>query len=445
MAALNFFQSAYPGKIVYYAGFTAAALFVLSFFIPLLFTIGIAVLLFTGLAVLADAILLYSRQGMKAERIMADRLSNGDENSVTIKFLNQYLFAVRCLVIEELPFQFQERDWKRTLQIERETVQLFQYTIRPVARGDYHFGYINVYVSSVLGFMQRRYRCGQPATVPVYPSYIQMRRYQLAAIGNQLQEAGTKRLRKLGHSTEFEQIKEYVRGDDYRTVNWKATARRGDLMVNAFTDERSQQIFCVINKGRVMKMPFDGMTLLDYAINTALALLNVALRKGDKAGLITYAETADTFLPADKKRSQLNMLLQALYNQQTRFGEPDNEALFSIVRNRITQRSLLVLFTNFESAESLERQLPLFSRLAHYHLLVVVFFENTELKTLVESEAKTTEDIYIKTIAEKYRHEKRLMVKELHKHGIVAVLTTPQNLTVNTLNKYLELKNRQSI
>jgi uncharacterized protein (DUF58 family) len=260
-----------------------------------------------------------------------------------------------------------------------------------------------------------------------------------------LQETGTKRMRKLGHSTEFEQIKEYVRGDDYRTVNWKATARNGGLMVNAFTDERSQQIFCLINKGRVMKMPFDGMTLLDYAINAALALLNVALRKGDKAGLITYAEAVDTFLAADKKKTQLNALLQALYNEQTRFSEPDNETLFAAIRNKITQRSLLILFTNFESFESLERQLSFFKKVAHYHLLIVVFFENTELKTLIETEVKTTEGIYIKTIAEKYQHEKRLMVKELHKHGISAVLTTPQQLTINTLNKYLELKNRHSI
>jgi uncharacterized protein (DUF58 family) len=128
--------------------------------------------------------------------------------------------------------------------------------------------------------VQRRYRSGQPATVPVYPSYVQMRQHQLSAIGNSLQQAGTKRIRRLGHSTEFEQIKEYVPGDDYRTVNWKATARQGGLMVNTYTDERSQQVYCIINKGRAMKMPFNGMTLLDYAINGALALLNVALRKG---------------------------------------------------------------------------------------------------------------------------------------------------------------------
>jgi uncharacterized protein (DUF58 family) len=116
-----------------------------------------------------------------------------------------------------------------------------------------------------------------------------------------------------------------------------------------------------------------------------------------------------------------------------------------VVRNRIAHRSLLVMFTNFESVDSLDRVLPALKRLAHYHLLVVVFFDNTEVAVLTESRVRNTEDIYIKTIAEKYRYEKSLIVKELQKAGIVAVLSSPQNLNVNVLNKYLELKTRQSI
>lgn len=194
-----------------------------------------------------------------------------------------------------------------------------------------------------------------------------------------------------------------------------------------------------------MKMPFNGMTLLDYAINASLVLCNVALVKQDKAGLITFEKNLDTFLPADKKPTQMNQVLETLYKQQTDFLESDFEQLFSVIRNRITNRSLLVLFTNFESLESLQREMPALKKMAHYHLLLVVFFENTELKSLLDGNAQTIEDIYIKTIAEKFVYEKRLMVKELHKNGIPSILTTPENLTVNTVNKYLELKTRMSI
>jgi uncharacterized protein (DUF58 family) len=216
-------------------------------------------------------------------------------------------------------------------------------------------------------------------------------------------------------------------------------------MVNSFTDERSQQVYCLINKGRVMKMPFDNLTLLDHAINASLVLSNVALIRQDKAGLITFEKEIDTFLPADKKPTQMNLILESLYRQQTTFLEPDFEKLFSVIRNRITNRSLLILFTNFESLESLNRALPALKRMAHYHLLLLVFFENSELKSITSKQATTLEGIYIKTIAEKFAYEKRQMVKELHKNGILSILTTPANLTVNTINRYLELKTRTSI
>ena len=437
--------SFYLDRKVYYAAFTASALFAVSFFFPFLFTVALALLLLAAVAVLIDLLLLYRRRGIEAVRHLPERLSNGDENPVRLLVTNHYDFAVHCKIIDELPYQFQERNWLRRATVPGNTQQAVHYTVRPVERGAYHFGNINIYINSPLRVVKRRYILPAETTVKVYPSFVQMRRYELQAVATTAGQAGVKKLRKLGHSMEFEQIKEYVRGDDYRTINWKATARRGDLMVNNYTDERSQQIYCIINKGRVMKMPFEGLTLLDYAINAALVLSNTALLRHDKAGLITFAENLDSFIPADKKPGQLNNIIESLYKQETAFLEPDFEKLFSVVRNRITQRSLLVLFTNFESVESLERDLPSLKRLAHYHLLVVVLFENTELRQLIDSKAQTTEDIYIKTIAEKYRHEKVLIAKELQKQGISTVLTTPQKLTINAMNKYLELKNRQSI
>ena len=440
------YKSFYLNKIVFYIGGGAAVVFVLSYFFPPMFNIATIILVLLGIAVAIDTLLLYSKEkGLYAERITPDRYSNSDENKVELKLHNYYPFPVHANIIDELPVQFQQRNWLMKTRIEAGENAKLEYSLRPTSRGEYVFGNINLYAHSPLMLVKKRYTFSAEQTVKVYPSYIQMRRYQLLAISNQLQQVGVKRMRKLGHSMEFEQIKEYVRGDDYRTINWKATASKGDFMVNNYTDERSQQIYCMINKGRVMKMPFAGMSLLDYAINSSLVLSNVALVKQDKAGLITFAENLDTFLQADKKPTQMNLLLEALYKQQTQYLEPDFEKLFSIIRNRITHRSLLVLFTNFESMESLARELPSLKRMAKYHLLLVVFFENTEVRSLVDSKVVTIEDMYIKTIAEKFAFEKRLMVKELQKNGIVSILTTPENLTVTTVNKYLELKNRASI
>ncbi len=436
----------YLNNIVYYIAGAAAVIFVLSYFNPALFRIAGLVLLLLGIAIAVDTLLIYSkRNGVEARREVSDRFSIGDDNKVLLQLENQYSFLVRISIIDELPIQFQERKWIRKTIIKSNAKEELVYLLKPTTRGEYIFNDINVYAHAPLQLVKRRYIFTSQQVVKVYPSYIQMRRYQLLAVSNRLQEAGVKRIRKIGHSMEFEQIKEYVRGDDYRTINWKATARKDGLMVNNYTDERSQQIYCLINKGRVMKMPFQGMTLLDHAINASLVLSNVALVKQDKAGIITFEKNLDTFLAADKKAGQMNRILETLYRQKTDFLESDFEKLFSVIRNRVTNRSLLILFTNFESLESLQREMSALKKIAKYHLLLIVFFENTELKSLLEGKASSLEDIYIKTIAEKFAYEKRQMVKELHKNGIPSILTTPENLTVNTVNKYLELKTRMSI
>ncbi|HSU27512.1 MAG TPA: DUF58 domain-containing protein [Chitinophagaceae bacterium] len=424
----------------------AAVVYVMSYFFPFLFRFGGIMLLLLGIALLADALILYSlRRGLGAERITTDRFSIGDQNKVLINLKNNYRFPLRVSVIDEMPVQFQERTWLKKMRLAGNAKGELEYSLQPLSRGEYEFRDINAFAHGPLQLVKRRYIFPATEIVKVYPSYIQMRRYQLLAVSNRLAQLGVKRIRRIGHSMEFEQIKEYVRGDDYRTINWKATARKDGLMVNNYTDERSQQIYCAINKGRVMKMPFNGMTLLDHAINAALVLANVALVKQDRAGIITFEKNLDNFLVADKKPTQMNIVLETLYKQQTQFLESDFEKLFSAIRNKITTRSLVVLFTNFESLESLQREMAALKKIAHYHLLLVVFFENTELKSVIEKKASSLEGIYIKTIAEKFAFEKRLMVKELQKNGILSILTTPENLTINTVNKYLELKTRMSI
>jgi uncharacterized protein (DUF58 family) len=423
-----------------------AVLFILRFFIPWLGIIPFVCILVTVVLFIVDYTFLFSHsRGVFATRSHAERFSNGDENPVRLHIDSFYSLPVHAEVVDEIPHQFQRRDVQFDADLPPGVNKIIQYSLRPVKRGAYEFGTINVYITSAIGFVKRRFRFKQPGEVPVYPSYIQMRKYQLLAIHDRLSEIGIKKVRRIGHSMEFEQIKDYVRGDDYRTVNWKATARRGELMVNHYTDEKSQQIYCVIDKGRAMKMPFEGLSLLDYAINASLVLSNVALLKQDKAGLITFSEKLGTVLAAEKKATQMQSILELLYNQKTRYLESDLERLYAHIRLRITQRSLIVLFTNFESMSGLQRQLPYLRKIAQHHLLLIVFFENTELRQLTEKPATDVEAIYIKTIAEKFAYEKRLIVRELQKFGIISILTAPENITVNTVNKYLELKARQAI
>lgn len=448
MAFYNrFIQPLYFGRRFYLAFVVIIALYVLSYNWPDLYLVaGIVLLAFLSLVLFDYSILFFRKQGVKVERLLPDQFSNGDNNKVAILLKNRFPFRVFVKVIDEIPVQFQRRDFILQTVLHDREQQRLEYFLRPVERGEYIFHSVNVFVKSPLGLVVRMQKTNEETMVKVLPSYLSLRQFELMAHSNNLSEAGSRKIRKIGHSLEFEQIKEYVTGDDIRSINWNATARKGgQLMVNNYTDERSQQVYCIIDKSRVMKMPFEGMTLLDYAINATLVLSRVALIRQDRAGLLTFAENIGHFLPADRKAGQMNSILDTLYNQQTKFLESDFEKLHALVRTRITQRSLIVLFTNFESVSGLQRQLPYIRSMARNHLLLVVFFENTELRELTESKVHDIESLYVKTIAEKFAYEKRLIVKELQQHGIMTILTAPQNLTINTVNKYLELKARQAI
>jgi uncharacterized protein (DUF58 family) len=191
-----------------------------------------------------------------------------------------------------------------------------------------------------------------------------------------------------------------------------------------------------------MRMPFNGLSLMDYAINTTLAISNIALKKYDRAGLITFSDKIGTTIKADSKATQLNKILLSLYKEKERVLEANYELLYYASRKLITGRSLIMLYTNFESMYALERVLPILRRINTFHLLVVVFFENTEIRDFVDQEVNTMEDIYHQTIAHKFLHEKARMVQILRQYGIQAILTPPEELTINTINKYLELKSR---
>ena len=272
-----------------------------------------------------------------------------------------------------------------------------------------------------------------------------MKNYSLYSMQNAKEFYGVKKIRRIGQSYEFEQIKEYVLGDDLRNVNWKATARTGELKVNHFEEEKSQQVYTIIDKSRTMNMPFDGMSLLDYAINASLVISNVALQKQDKAGLITFSDKIGNTVKAQNDPGHISKIIQMLYKEKEREVEANYELLYQLSNRLIHGRSLLFLFTNVESMYSLERILPILRKLNQRHILIVIFFKNSDLETYAHSDAKNTEEIYLKTIAEKMSVEKEKLSLSLNTYGIQTIFTDPENLTLNTVNKYLELKARGMI
>jgi uncharacterized protein (DUF58 family) len=434
-----------PSRFFYlFSGIIIA--FVLCFALPGLLPV-VQLILGVGLALtLADFMLLFRRKNMlRAKRTVPKMLSLGSENHIRIEIVNLSGQNLHLILTDEVPVQFQLRNLEMRLSLPSGETRLLDYTLRPLSRGEYVFSDVNIYVRTFLGLGERRIRIPLMQTTPVYPSILEMKTYELKALSRISNFHGIKKLRRLGQSYEFEQIKNYVMGDDYRSINWKATSRKAELMVNQFEEEKAQQVYTILDSSRSMHMPSNGLSLLDYAVNTSLVISNIALNKHDKTGLLTFSDKIDTIIRADKGKGQLRKILEGLYKQQERPLEANYELLYLAVRNSIRGRSLLFLYTNFESYFALERALPIIRKLNKIHLLVVVFFENTEVLDYSDSESGNVEEIYLHTIAQKYVSEKRQIVNELRQYGIQAILTRPENLSISTVNKYLELKSRGMI
>ena len=436
-------KNLYINNLFFFCLIGLVGFFIIAFIFPFLLTV-ITYLFFILVSIFTIDILLVltPKKNIFGQRTVPDKFSNGDDNAIIISIKNYYTFTIHVKIIDEIPVQFQIRNFEINRKILKGTADDFRYYLRPTTRGAYLFGNLNLYVSSPLGLISKRFTFSKNEMVPTYPSFMQLRKYDLLAFSHTLFQYGIKKVRRIGPTMEFEQIKEYVAGDDVRTLNWKATAKKNSLMVNQFQDEKSQNVYVAIDKGRTMKMPFNGMSLLDYAINSTLVLSNVIVKKQDKVGVFSFSKNVENRVVAEKRTAQMQLILENLYNIKTDFFESDYSRLYADVKKNINQRSVVILYTNFETLEGLHRQMPYLKGIARNHLLVVVFFENTELFQITTKKSDNIQEIYDKVIAEKFLFEKKLIVNELKKFGIYSIVTQPQNLTLDTINKYLEIKAR---
>lgn len=440
---MRLFRNLYLNNSVFYSAFAVAIVYILAFFFPILMNLAFGMLMILLLLIFVDILLLFiTKEPIKAQRILPEKFSNGDENFVKIDIKNLYGFNVKTKIIDEIPFQFQKRDFLIEKSIESKKNISFQYHLEPKERGEYNFGALNVFAISPIGLVSRKFTFQKDTHLACYPSFLHLRKYELMALNNEFMMGGIKKIRRLGHTMEFEQIKEYVPGDDIRTINWKATSKRNQLMVNQYQEEKSQRIFLLIDKGRTMQMPFKGLSLLDYSINAAMALSHIILKKSDRAGMMTFSKKTENKVPADNKSGQLKKIADALYNINTNFYESDFSRLYQDVKFSINQRSLILLFTNFESLDAVNRQMKYLRGIAKNHLLMIVFFKNSEVAELIGKNPDNMQEVYDEIIAEKFEMEKKLIIQELRKHGIYSIYTLPENLNIEVINKYLEIKAR---
>lgn len=443
---MKFFSSIYFTRFFFLLFSAAILLFAISFALPSLYFVGqVVILVLIGMTILDTLLTFVSKEPLQFERKVQSRLNLGDKNEVKLLVTNRLNQPISFDLHDGFPIEMQERSKMFKGFLLPNGQKTFVYEFIPKERGEYIFGNAFFIMSSVFNLVSRKIVIESGQTVSVYPSVLQMKQFELLVFQQQKTSSGIKKIRKIGNTSEFEQIRNYVQGDEVKTINWKATSRKNELMVNQYQEEKSQHIYCIIDKSRNMQVQFDELSMLDYSINSTLVLSNIALRKGDKTGLITFSDKIGSQLPADRSGGQMRRIIEELYNQKTHFLEPNYELLYQSIRRTIKTRSLLVLFTNFETEFAMRRALPMLRRINQKHVLVVVFFQNTDLQELAFQQAKNIKDIYQSAVAERMTSMKGRITQELKQNGIQTILTLPSDLSINTINKYLELKAKGAI
>ncbi len=324
----------------------------------------------------------------------------------------------------------------------RVQIEGISYVTTPQARGDYQFGDIHVRGRSRLALSWWQWRLPATQSVQVYPNLLQVERYQLLARSDRLQEAGFRRLRRLGEGTEFESLRDYVPDDDFRDIDWKATARRHKPITRQYEIERSQNVMLMVDAGRMMCAQLDGMSKLDYAINAALMLAYVAVQEDDAVGLVVFADEVHSFVPPRKGNAQVGRLVEQLYTVQPTMREPDYTAAFSLLHGRARKRALVVVFTDLIDRHASSQLLAHTAALYPHHLPLVVTLRDPRLHDLAEQMPHQAPDAYERAIAANLLMNREEALSTLRQRGAAIVDALPQNLTVAAVNRYLALKAR---
>ncbi|HZR98702.1 MAG TPA: DUF58 domain-containing protein [Chloroflexota bacterium] len=320
-----------------------------------------------------------------------------------------------------------------------------RYTLRPLRRGDHQFGDAVLRWDGPLGLVRRQATVPLAEPVKVYPNLLELRKYDLLARRGRLQEAGLRAARRFGTGTEFESLREYQPDDDYRRINWKATARRGRPMTAEFETERSQNVLAVLDAGRLMATEVGGLTKLDHALNTSLMLAYVAALRGDRVGLLAFSDRVLAYLPPRRGRRAFLAMLATLYNLAPEPVEPDFDRAFQFLATRQMRRSLLVLFTDLTDRDASSALVRHLARLARQHLAVCVTLADPVVLAAATATPTTTAAVYERVVAARLLEERAEVLGALRQRGVITLDVPADRLTVAVVNKYLELKARTQL
>jgi len=370
------------------------------------------------------------------EREKGDKLSHRAANQIAFTIYNPSTHSLRVKAMDTIPdrhFAVHGRDLSHTLQPGEEKV--FSYMVTPSKRGAFPFSHIHLKVRGVLGLTVKFHIHSCPIEYKVYPNLKDLSRFRIMMQKNRLLQQGEKTVRLFGAGTEFESLRPYVDGDDYRKMNWMVTARENKLIVNEYQIEKNQPVLMMIDAGRPMSYNVKGYKKLDYAINAALVLSDIVNQKGDQSGLLVFDRAVRTIISPGKGESHRHTIMEALYHIQETRDTSNYENAFRTLCERQKRRGIVFIFTDFETLEEAKELTAHIAMLKRRHYPIVVFMKNEGLQRL-----ENVPDIHVQEVAQNFMAERKQLFRMLNAMSVPNIETEAENFSVATINRYLSLR-----
>ncbi len=435
----------WPSARVVWALAAIAFLLAISPGIAVLAPFALVLLVLLALASVLDAAFIPSPRAISIRRIVPAHLALRRTVSLHYEIENRSSRALRIGFVEEPVRTLQFVDDEIEAVVPREASISATSDALPVARGADRFSRIYVWYETALGLIRRRTRIEAPEAIRVYPDLSAVERYGNLTVRNRLIEAGLRRMRMRGEGTEFESLRDYSAGDAFRAIDWKATARRGKLMVVQREVERSQDVMLMLDCGRLMTAQINDQRKLDYAITAALSVASIASLASDRVGVVAFARDILLARSPRSTASSMHALADALSDVEPRFEESDYARAIGYVRSHLHRRSLVILFTDVIDPVAQSTVLAELSTLAKRHVVLCVFMNDAAVAQTLATTPRTVDDAYRLDVALGLEHERTVAAKTLERIGIIVVDAPAAKLSVSTIDEYLRIKSRALI
>jgi len=431
----------FSGRFFLIFGWVSAALIPAYFYYPSSLVLPLALDAVLLLAAVADFFAGPSPKDILIQRPLPYPLAVDRPNEVALEVVNRTGQPVSMIIEDDVPPQCLTERLPTKAVVYPGDEAHFTYRATPTERGTGQFGDIHFWLLGPLGLVWKRGEIAAARSVKLYPGLALIERQKLELRRSVAQEAPRPVWRK-GHGTEFHSLRDYASGDDFRQIHWRTSARRGKPVVRQNRVERSQTVFVVLDAGRMMTARVLGKTKLDHALNSALLLAYAALELGDKVGAMMIAQDVLCFVPPSRTPDQFGRILDSAYALEPRMEEPRFYIALSDLSSRLKRRALIVVFTDLIDERASEGLLRYSLGLLPRHLPVVVAMSDTEVAEVAESAPVDKQDLYRKGVAAELLQRREKALSRLKSAGVLVVDTPPERISVQVLERYLDIKQR---